>query len=490
MSDSALASLEKFRSYVSDNLNRALESLKLGSDFLSLAWMHECFKMLPMINNAFAKLMVEIDYPVTSWEGGSIDEYLDYTINLLDVLNLISSSLSNVNQARVSLTHALSLMENSPSLAIERMKEIKPHDSIKELKVSGSDVEKNNLHGKELIFHEAMLVLRSSGFWACGVVLSGLKSDVKPIMEITKNGVFVDSSLMALDSIFKKKFIEEGGIVKEVERVNESVRLVVSSGIGDSDGTMELKRRLEVVGNGLKGLKDEEEYLFGNVMSARNEVLEILRRSHNIGCGLPLYTSTCIWERSQFADSEEVRDGDKPRHGQKGVCSQLWPDIDMPLSANTGMRPALIINPHAFPSRMTIVMLLESIAAKMLAAPCDPFYFNNGGVTMYFVHTLSTPATEYVQLIGLQSADPQSRPFIAANQEGKHFSFIDSLLDPNLWLKIGWYHVADCIANIKGLKDVTYSLLQPQLQILNRNTVLIPKRIVEKIDHAAALPVL
>jgi len=146
------------------------------------------------------------------------------------------------------------------------------------------------------------------------------------------------------------RLIEEDGIVSTESEVNGGDILI---GRTSPPRFMEEYRGFEVRGPQMRdtsiGVRPTEEGVVDSVFITKNiegsRLVKVKVRSHRV---------------------PELGDKFVSRHGQKGVIGMVIPQEDLPFSAH-GIIPDVVINPHAFPSRMTVGQFLESISGKAAA---------------------------------------------------------------------------------------------------------------------------
>ncbi|RVX00347.1 hypothetical protein CK203_024607 [Vitis vinifera] len=187
------------------------------------------------------------------WEVDFMEEYLNYSLSLLELLNSINASISHLGHARFSLSHALSLVEHSSSSAMEHLKAIQPLGEGKACKEENKrSVRERPFSGKEEPYLEMRKLADSSA----------------------------NSSLKGLDAGVHEVIMERSSIPKEVKEVNDAVPCLLNAMVmgKGNNAAEELKRRLEVLEKTLDSVQKEVEDLFSEVLAGRNELLDILRR--------------------------------------------------------------------------------------------------------------------------------------------------------------------------------------------------------------------
>ena len=199
----------------------------------------------------------------------------------------------------------------------------------------------------------------ASGYNQEDSIIFNKSSVEKGLFKTTKFRTF--SEREEIDGIEKKEFIvlpdpaeteglksgnyrklDENGIIEEGVKVNENDVLVgkcIKSG-SSVDGSEKLIDVSQFVKRNEEGFVDK---VYSNTGNNNQRYVKVRIRKDKY---------------------PEVGDKFCSRHGQKGTVGMLLKAEDMPRTKD-GVVPDLIVNPHAFPSRMTIAQFFETLLGKV-----------------------------------------------------------------------------------------------------------------------------
>jgi hypothetical protein len=176
-------------------------------------------------------------------------------------------------------------VKSSPSSAIEHIKAIKFDSSIKNFKGQDNiDDEKDRpCSGEEWIIDQALIELKSVGFWVCYVLLAGLSGDAKAYLEMRKSttGMFSNSSVIKLDMSISEAVMDRGVVLKEVKELKEAADCIAAATANEKESyrAEEMQRRLKAFEQLLDGLDKEVNSLFSKILAGRNELLDGIRHT-------------------------------------------------------------------------------------------------------------------------------------------------------------------------------------------------------------------
>lgn len=154
----------------------------------------------------------------------------------------------------------------------------------------------------------------------------------------------------------------------------------------------------------------------------------------------------------------EVGDKFASRAGQKGTCGMMFRQEDMPMTED-GIVPDVIINPHAFPSRMTINQLMEMILGKKCAME------GTYGDSTPFTQASDDPIEKITQEIISMGLHDRSKVMNAQGYESMINGMTGELLQAKIFMGVCYYqrlkHMVSDKIHARSFGDVTVLSRQP-----------------------------
>jgi DNA-directed RNA polymerase II subunit RPB2 len=151
-------------------------------------------------------------------------------------------------------------------------------------------------------------------------------------------------------------YLDKSGLVKENTPINDKIVLIGKVIAGNAINTTKSNYNY---GNGEDEVQAQSQYQDSSVTTKKGQ-LGFVDKSF-ITEGEEGFRLAKIRIREERIPA--IGDKMASRAGQKGTIGLIIPEENMPFTSD-GIRPDLIINPHAIPSRMTIGQLIESLLGK------------------------------------------------------------------------------------------------------------------------------
>ena len=148
-----------------------------------------------------------------------------------------------------------------------------------------------------------------------------------------------------------RKLLQENGLPRLGEHVEAGFTIIgMRKTLRTPDGAESYRSTGNVVQDGCEGF----------VHSA--SIVSVKRQRTKTSTDFYIAKRACVVIRCSRLPA--VGDKFSSRHGQKGTVGAMMKQEDLPFTRD-GVVPDIIINPHAFPTRMTIAQLMESVLSKL-----------------------------------------------------------------------------------------------------------------------------